>query len=135
MKYLAQDRLGRTRGVEMELTHKNRVWVVGRTHPRLTSSVVVTSVHVIHSDTSWPASRLRTNLFVQILANRAQRLFNNHDGESNRTIGLAVSFVVTDRVVESAPSSSLCGARESGCWASILGAGVAPETMEAFNEH
>lgn len=50
-KYLVQGQLGRTGRVE-RLTHKNKVWVVGRFHPRVTSSVVVTSVQVIHSDTS-----------------------------------------------------------------------------------
>ena len=77
------------RGVR-RFTHRKRVWVFGRVHPRLTSSVVVTSVQVTHNDTSWPASRLRTNLFVQILANRAQKLSRNVDRESNRTFGLAI---------------------------------------------
>ena len=32
--------------------HEKRDWVVGKTHPRLTSSVVVTFVQVRHTDTS-----------------------------------------------------------------------------------
>ena len=78
--------------------------MVGNAHPRLMSSVVVTLVQVMHNDTSWPASRLRMNLFVQMLANRAQRVWKNTEGESNRTFGLGVSEF-KDRVVGSPESS------------------------------
>jgi predicted secreted Zn-dependent protease len=74
--------------------YKKKDWVVGKAHPRWTSSVVVTFVQVIHKDTTCPASKLRTNLFVQILANRAQRDPKNADGESNRIFGLTIASVV-----------------------------------------
>jgi len=73
--------------------------VVGSAHPRLMSSVVVTLVQVMHSDTSWPASRLSMNLFVQMLVNRAQRVLKNTDDESNWIFGLGISSVVKDWVV------------------------------------
>lgn len=77
-------------------THRKEVWVVGRAHPRLISSVVVTFVQVMHNDTSWPASKLRMNLFVQILANRAQKVLKKTDGESNRTLGLETASAFRD---------------------------------------
>lgn len=54
------------------------------------------------------------NLFVQILANRAQRVLKNTDGESNRIFGLTISASVSvDPTVGSAPSSDLYGGGEA----------------------
>ena len=89
--------------------------MVGNAHPRLMSSVVVTLVQVMHNDTSWPASRLRMNLFVQILANRAQRVWKNTNGESNRTFSLGISSVFKDRVVRSPSSVNFDETGEGDC--------------------
>ena len=52
-KYLEQRPSGGARRGEIrDHAHRKRVWVVDRDHPRLTSSVVVTLVQVIHNDTS-----------------------------------------------------------------------------------
>jgi hypothetical protein len=67
-------------------THKKNVCVVGRLQFRLTSSVVVTFVHVMHRETTWPANKLRANRLVHRLANRRQTLARNAAGESY-TIG------------------------------------------------
>jgi hypothetical protein len=69
-------------------------------------------VQVMHKDTTWPASRLRMNLFVQMLTNRAQKVLKKTDGESNRIFGLTISSVLTDRV-GSALSSYLDGIGEA----------------------
>jgi hypothetical protein len=55
--------------------YKKNPWVVDNVHPRLTSSVVVTFVQVIHRERSCPARRDRMNLFVQTLLHRAAKLF------------------------------------------------------------
>ena len=44
---------------------------------RLTSSVVVTFVQVMQSDTTWPARSYHMNRFVQILSNRFHTLAKN----------------------------------------------------------
>lgn len=115
-------------------THRKKVWVVGRTHPRLTSSVVETSIQVMHNDTNWPATTLRMNLFVQILANRAKRVSRNTDGESNKTLGLEVSSTFVDRVTESTLSSNLDGTGEAGCWLVVVGAVTVFESMVILSE-
>jgi len=107
--------------------------VVGSAHPRLISSVVVTFVQVMHNDTSWPASRLRMNLFVQMLANRAQRVLKNTEGESNRTCGLDTSSSVPkDLVVGSPPSSNLDGTGEADCCLVVVGMALTSESMGAL---
>ena len=109
--------------------------MVGRAHPRLTSSVVVTFVQVIHKDTSWPASRLRMNLLVQMLTNRAQRVLKNTEGESNRTFGLEISSVFKDRAAAGSPSSSnLDGTGEVDCRLIVAGAALTLESMGALGE-
>jgi len=87
--------------------------LVGRAHPRLVSSVVVTPAQVIHNDKSWPAGRLRMNLFVQVLANRAQRVLKNINYESNRTFGLGISTAFKDWVVGSPSSVNFDGIMEA----------------------
>ena len=108
--------------------------MVGRDHPRLKSSVVVTFVQVIHKDTSWPASRLRVNLFVQILANRAQKVLKNTEGESNRTFGLDTFSVPKDRVVGSPSSSNLDGTGETDRRPIVVETALTPESMGALSE-
>jgi len=61
--------------------YKKNPWVVDNVHPRLTSSVVVTFVQVMHRERSCPARRDRMNLFVQTLLHRAAKLFANAPGE------------------------------------------------------
>lgn len=48
-------------------THRKKVCVVGNTQFLETNSVVVTLVHVIHNETTCPASKDSTNRFVQTL--------------------------------------------------------------------
>jgi hypothetical protein len=62
-------------------THKKKVWVVGKDQCRRTNSVVVTSVHVTQSETTWPASKDSVKRRVQRLQKRLQRLEANVDGE------------------------------------------------------
>ena len=57
-----------------ESTHRKNVWVVGSDQFRFTSSVVVTFVHVMHSETTCPASSDQTNRFVHRLTNRLHTL-------------------------------------------------------------
>ena len=54
--------------------HKNQVCVVGRDQFLFTSSVVVTLVTVMQSDTTCPATNEKMNRFVQRLFHRAQTL-------------------------------------------------------------
>ena len=108
--------------------------MVGRAHPRLKSSVVVTFVQVIHNDTSWPASRLRMNLLVQMLANRAQRVLKNTEGESNRTFGLDIFSVFKDWVAGSPSSSNLDGTGDADCCLIVVGAAFTPESMGDLGE-
>jgi hypothetical protein len=58
----------------MENAHKKNPWDVLNVHPRLTSSVVVTLVQVMHRETSWPASNDNTNRLVHKLFHRAPKL-------------------------------------------------------------
>lgn len=48
-------------------TDKKNPWVVESVHPRLTSSVVVTFVHVIQRERTCPANRDKTNRLVHML--------------------------------------------------------------------
>lgn len=106
--------------------------MVDMVHPRLTSSVVVTLVQVIHNETSWPASKLKMNLLVQILAKRAQRVLKKTEGESNRTSGLAVSAIVADGMVGDPSSSNFDGTGETDCClVVVVGAGVTLGSMGA----
>ena len=68
-------------GVGIDRTYKKNPWVVERVHPRLTSSVVVTFVHVIHNETTWPAKKAMMNGLVQTLLHRAATLFANAFGD------------------------------------------------------
>ena len=106
--------------------------MVGSAHPRLMSSVVVTLVQVRHNDTSWPASRLRMNLLVQMLANRAQRDWRNIEGESNRTAGLSSVFKV--RVVGSPSSVNLDGTGEADCCLIVAGVASTSGSMRTLDE-
>jgi hypothetical protein len=106
--------------------------VVDIVHPRLTSSVVETLVQVIHSETSWPASMLRTNLLVQMLAKRAQRVLKKTEGESNRISGLAAGSMVADGMVGDPSSSNFDGTGERDCClVVVVGAGVTLGSMGA----
>ena len=116
-------------------THRKKVWVVGRAHPRRTSSVVVTSVQVIQIATSWPASRLRMNLFDQMLENRAQKLLKNTNRESNRTLGLEIPSAFTDRVVGSSSVSNSDGTGEGDCCSTSLGIAMTRHSVKVFDEH
>ena len=73
------------------------------------------------------------NLLVQILANRAQRVLKNTDGESNRTFGLTISSAVADRIVGSASSSNFDGTGEVDCCLVVVRTGVT-ESMGALDE-
>jgi hypothetical protein len=66
---------------DQTIAYRKKVWVVGNAQLRLTNSVVVTFVHVMQSETTWPASMDLTNWRVQILQKRLQRLEVNADGE------------------------------------------------------
>ena len=74
------------------------------------------------------------NLFVQMLANRAQRVLKNTEGESNRTFGLGTSSVCNDRVVGSPSSSNLDGTGEAGCCLVVVGTALTSESMGALGE-
>ena len=70
------------------------------------------------------------NLFVQILANRAHKVWKNTDTESNRTSGLTTASAVTDRVPGSSSSSNLDGTGETDCiLVVVVGMGVTLESM------
>jgi hypothetical protein len=58
-------------------THKKKPWEVDNVQPRLTSSVVVTLVHVIHRERICPARRARIKFFVQRLFHLATKLVQN----------------------------------------------------------
>lgn len=107
--------------------------MVDMVHPRLTSSVVVTLVQVMHNETSWPASKLKTNRLVQMLAKRAQRVLKKTEGESNRTSGLAVGSMVADGMVgDPSSSSNFDGTGETDCClVVVVGAGVMLGSMGA----
>jgi len=115
-------------------THRKKVWVVGKAHPRRTSSVVVTSVQVIHTATSWPASRLRTNLFDQILENLAQKVLKNTGGESNRTLGLEIPSVFTARVVGPSSTSNSNGSGEGDWCLAFVGTAIKFDSMGALGD-
>jgi len=74
------------------------------------------------------------NLLVQILANRAQRVLKNTDGESNRIFGLTTSSVATGEVVGSASSSNFDGTGEAACCLVVVRTGgtCATESMGAL---
>lgn len=55
---------------ERKTAHRKKVWVVGNCQFPVVNSWVVTFVHVMHSDTSWPASRERTKRLVHRLRKR-----------------------------------------------------------------
>ena len=81
------------------------------------------------------ASRLRINLFVQMLANRAQMVSKNTEGESNRTCGLDTSSSASkDRVVGLPSSSNLGGTGEADCCRIVVGIASAPRSMGALGE-
>jgi hypothetical protein len=71
-----------TERVKSRDTHRNQVCVVALLQPRMTSSVVVTLVHVMHKDTSCPARRARVNLLVHRLLKRAQKLEQKAEGDA-----------------------------------------------------
>lgn len=73
------------------------------------------------------------NLLVQILANRAQRVLKNTDGESNRIFGLTISSAATGGVVGPASSSNFDGTGEAVCCLVVVRTGVV-ESMEALDE-
>jgi hypothetical protein len=50
--------------------YRKNVWVVGNCQFPFVSSSVVTFVHVMHSETTWPASRERTKRLVHRLRKR-----------------------------------------------------------------
>lgn len=72
------------------------------------------------------------NLLVQILANRAQRVLRNTDGESNRILGLVISSVAMGRVVGSTSSSNLDGTGETDRCSVVVKAGGAFESMRGL---
>jgi len=115
-------------------THRKKVWVVGRVHPRRTSSVVVTSVQVIQIATSWPASRLRMNLLDQMLEKRAQRVSKNTNGESNRTLGLEIPSMFTDRVAGSSSTSNSGGTWEGEWCFALVGTAIMFDSMEILDD-
>lgn len=55
-------------------TYRKKVCVVGNAQLRITSSVVVTVVHVMQRETTWPASNDRVKLRVHKLVHRLQTL-------------------------------------------------------------
>jgi hypothetical protein len=55
-------------------THKKKVWVVGKAQFLFSNSVVVTLVHVMHNERSWPDKSAKTNRRVHRLINRARKL-------------------------------------------------------------
>ena len=61
------------------------------------------------------------NLFVQMLANRTQKVLRNTEGESNRTLGLVISFVFKGWVIGSPSSSNLDGTGEADCCLIVVG--------------
>ena len=50
--------------------YRKKVWVVGNCQFPVVSSSVVTFVHVMHSETTWPASRDRMKRLVHRLRKR-----------------------------------------------------------------
>ena len=61
--------------------HVKNPWVVDNVQPLFTSSVVVTFVHVMHSETTCPASNERINLRVHTLLHLAAKLRAKAPGE------------------------------------------------------
>lgn len=55
--------------------YRKKVWVVGICQFPIESSSVVTFVHVMHSETTWPASRDRVNCLVHRLRKRRHVLW------------------------------------------------------------
>jgi hypothetical protein len=60
------------------IAYRKKDCVAGSAHFLFTSSVVVTLVQVMQSDTTCPMIRAQTKRFVQRLINRAQTLFVNN---------------------------------------------------------
>lgn len=95
--------------------------------------MVVTLVQVIHSDTTCPASKLKIKLFVQMAANRAQKVLKNTGSESNWTFGLTISSWLADGA-GSVPSSYLAGIGEVDSCLVVLGRGARLEAMRGSGE-
>lgn len=55
--------------------YRKKVWVVGNCQFPVESSSVVTFVHVIHSETTWPASRDKMKRLVHRLWKRRHVLW------------------------------------------------------------
>ena len=88
------------------VTHRNHVCVVDKDQLRLTSSVVVTFVQVMHNETTCPASSARVKRRVQMLAKRAQVLLMSAAGEV-KSIGGRIDL--TGAAVSSAALSVTVG--------------------------
>ena len=75
------------------------------------------------------------NLFVQILANRVQRVFKKTDGELNWTSGLEMSFMVTDELAGLTSSSNWDGTGGSDCCSVIVRTAAALKSTRTLGEH
>lgn len=60
---------------EKKAWYRKKVWVVGSCQFPVVSSSVVTFVHVMHSETTWPASRDRMKRLVHRLRKRRHVLW------------------------------------------------------------
>lgn len=75
------------------------------------------------------------NLFDQTLANRAQSVLKNTDGESNRTLGLEIFSMFTDRMVGPASSPKLDETGEGDCCLGFVRTAMTLESTKTLAKH
>lgn len=73
-KYLQMSSSERVSILQRKCKYRKKVWVVGNTQFPFVNSSVVTLVHVMHRETSWPASRDRMKRLVHKLLKRHHEL-------------------------------------------------------------
>ena len=74
------------------------------------------------------------NLLDQILENLAQRVSKNTDGESNRTLGLEISSVFTDRIFGPSSTSNSNTTGEGDCCLAFVGTAMEFDSVEAIGD-
>lgn len=74
------------------------------------------------------------NLLDQMLEKRAQRVSKNTDGESNRTLGLEIPSIFTDRVAGSSSILNSSGTGEGEWCLAFVGTAIRFDPMEALDD-
>ena len=69
-----------------------------------------------------------------MLENRAQMVLKNTDGESNRTLGLEIPSVFTDRIAGPSSTSNMGGIWEGDWCLAFVGTAMKFDSMEALDE-